>query len=190
MQKLYSSKTFQFFAIIIIASLCLLLDTLTQINFHKMELPKALPQYNAHGITGSVYNPNGKILYDLKALEAWEYPDDQRIFLKGLGINVFHESSNEITYSINSNNGWIDQVTSIGQLGESTVLKMYNSNPAQNVTIFGKDINLNMNNNVFSSNSDARGVQGKATVYTHGFSFDNNKHFLVLTSKVRVIYEE
>ena len=189
MQKLYSSRAFQFFAVIIIASLCLLLNTLTQIHFHKMVLPKTHPQYNAKGVTGSVYNKQGKILYSLQSKEAWEYPDDERIYLKDLVISLFSESSDEITYSVNSRDGWINQETKEGLLGESTVLKMYNSDPKQAVTIYGKNINLNMNTNVFSSNEDASASQGRGVVYTHGFKYDNKKHFLILTSKVRVVYE-
>lgn len=189
MQKLYSSKAFQFFAIIIIASLCLLFNTLTEIHFHKMVLLKTHPQYNAKGITGSEYNRQGKLLYNLQSREAFEYPDDERIYLKDLVINIFSESSDDITYTIKSNNGWVNQSTKEGLLGESTVLQMYNSDPKQVVTIYGKDINLNMNTNIFSSNEDAHALQGKGTVYTHGFKYDNKKHFLVLTSKVRVVYE-
>ncbi len=189
MQKLYSSKAFQFFAIIIIASLCLLLNTLTQINFHKMSLPKANPQYNVKGITGGVYNKQGKILYALKSQEALEYPDDERIYIKNLELNLFGESSNETTYSVTSKDAWINRETKVGLLGESVVLKMYNPDPKQVLTIYGKNINLDMNNNIFSSNEDAKGLQGNAIVYTHGFKYDNKKHFLVLTSKVRVVYE-
>jgi LPS export ABC transporter protein LptC len=190
MQKFYSSKAFQFFAIIIIASLCLLLNTLTQINFHKMALPKTHPQYNARGITGGVYSRSGKLLYNVQSKEAWEFPDDDRIFLKGLEINLFNESSDVINYSIKSDNGWINRITKVGQLGESTILQMSNPDPKQVITMYGKNINVNMDSNIFSSNEDAHAVQGRGTVYTHGFKYDNNKHFLVLNSKVRVIYEQ
>jgi lipopolysaccharide export system protein LptC len=190
MQKIYSSKAFQFFAVIIIASLCLLLNTLTQINFHKMSLPKTHPQYNVKGITGGVYNKQGKMLYALKSPEAFEYPDDERIYIKNLELNLFSESSNDITYSVTSNDAWINRETKVGLLGESSVLKMYNPDPKQVVTIYGKNINLDMNSNIFSSDEDAKALQGNGTVYTHGFKYDNKKHFLVLTSKVRVVYEQ
>ena len=189
MQKLYSSKGFQFFTVIIIASLCLLLNTLTQINFHKMSLPKAHPQYNIKGITGGVYNKQGKMLYTLKSPEAFEYPDDERIYIKKLELNLFSESSNDITYSVTSNDAWINRKTKVGLLGESSVLKMYNPDPKQVVTIYGKNINLDMNSNIFISDEDAKALQGNIIVYTHGFKYDNKKHFLVLNSKVRVVYE-
>jgi len=86
MNKLYSSKSFQFFAIIIIASLCLLLDTLTRINFNKIELPKNSPEYNAEGISGGVYNKSGKLLYSLKSKFAWQFPDDKKIYMKNLEL--------------------------------------------------------------------------------------------------------
>ncbi len=190
MHKLYSSKVFQFFAVAIIASLCLLLNTLTQINFHKMSLPKTHPQYNVKGISGGVYNKNGKILYALKGAEAFEYPDDERIYIKNLELNLFSESSNEITYSVTSNDAWINRENKIGLLGESAVLKMYNPDPKQVITIYSKNINLDINSNIFSSNEDAQAIQGNSMVYTHGFKYDNKTHFLVLTSKVRVIYEQ
>ncbi len=188
MHKFYSSKAFQFFAISIISSLCLLLNSLTTINFHKMELPRTHPQYNAKGISGGVYARSGKLLYQVQSNEAWEFPEDDRIFLKGLKINMYNESSNVVDYSISSANGWINHVTKIGQLGESTVLQMTNADPLKVVTMYGKNINLDMNKNTFSSNEDAYATQGKGKVYTHGFSYNNNTHFLTLTSKVRVIY--
>ena len=188
MQKLYSSKAFQFFAIMIISSLCLLLNSLTAINFHKMELPKTHPQYNARGINGGVYKKNGKLIYDVVSSEGWEFPDDDRIFLKGLKVKMYNESTDVVDYSISSDNGWINHITKVGQLGENTVMQMTNPDPKQVVTIYGKNINIDANKNMFSSSEDAHATQGQGVVYTHGFSYDNNKHFLVLTSKVRVIY--
>ena len=158
------------------------------INFRKMELPKTHPQYNAKGISGGVYNRSGKILYDVKSAEAWEFPDDDRIYLKSLKINIYNESSNMVDYSIASETGWINHITKIGQLGESTVAQITNPDPTQVITFYGKNINLDMDKNAFSSIEDAHAVQGKSVVYTHGFTYDNNKHFLVLTSKVRVVY--
>lgn len=190
MHKLYSSKAFQFFAIMIISSLCLLLNSLTTINFHKMELPKTHPQYNAKGISGSVYNQAGKILYNMQSVYAWEYPDDDKIYLTSLKIDMYNESSDLIAYDVTSKDGWINHITKIGHLGESTVVVVANPDPAQVVTMYTKDVDLNMDKNTFTSNAATRAIQGKSSVYSEGFSYDNAKHFLILNSKVRVIYDK
>lgn len=218
MHKFYSSKAFQFFAIAIISSLCLLLNSLTIINFHKMELPKTNPQYNAVGIDGSVYNTNGKLLYSMQAESAWEYPNDDKIYLKKLAIEMYDESKDWANYTMSSNSGWIDRVNKTGYLGESTIVTVSNSGGVGSISgnpragdhgaeksgteksgagdlesekvihIYSENINLNLEKNTFGSNAIAHVEQGKNSLYTQGFSYDNNKHFLILESKVRIVY--
>ena len=60
MNKYHSSKLFQISAIIIISGLCLILDTLTQIHYNKVTLPKNKPEYKASGVDGSVYDIGSK----------------------------------------------------------------------------------------------------------------------------------
>ena len=188
MHKYYSSKTFQFFAIVIISSLCVLLDTLTKINFSKMDLPKNHPQYNALGIEGSVYNKRGRLLYNLTSSEGWEYPDDEKIFLRSLKLNVYSESSDVVKYVVTSDDGWVNQSTKVGKLGDNTVATITDPDPAKTVVMYATAVDLDMDKQIFSSQAEAHATQGKSVIYTHGFSYDNNKQFLVLNSKVRVVY--
>jgi lipopolysaccharide export system protein LptC len=181
---------FQFFAIVIISTLCLLLDTLTRINFNKIELPKDRPEYNAQGVDGRVYDKAGKLLYNLVSEEAWEYPNDVRIFLKTFQINMYHENSDLVKYHITSDNGWINHITKVGELGNNTVVTIPNSNPNQTIRLYGRNISLDIDKGVFASNEDAKAIQGKSVVYSHGFTYDNKRKFLVLNSKVKVIYEK
>lgn len=188
MHKYYSSKTFQFFAIVIISALCLLLDTLTKINFNKIDLPKNHPQYNASGIDVSVYNKKGRLLYSLISDKGWEYPDDDKVFLRQLKLSMYSESSDVVKYTVTSDDGWVNRETKVGKLGANTVATMFDPDPQKNVVMYATDVNLDMAKQVFSSDQDAHATQGKSVIYTHGFSYDNVKQFLVLNSKVRVIY--
>jgi len=188
MNKFYNSRTFQFFAIVIISSLCLLLDQLTRINFNKIELPKNRPEYKALGVDGKVFSRSGKLKYNLVSEEAWEYPADERIFLRKLQLYLYDKNSDLVQYEIDSNDAWINQNTKIGLLGESSVITVENSDPNKVIRLYGRQINLDMDKNIFSSNNDAHATQGKSVVYTHGFNYDDNKQFLILNSKVRVIY--
>ncbi|MBP9742331.1 MAG: LPS export ABC transporter periplasmic protein LptC [Burkholderiales bacterium] len=188
MHKFYSSKAFQFFAIAIISSLCLLLNSLTIINFHKMELPKANPQYNATGIDGSVYEKSGKLLYNMQGESAWEYPDDSKIYLKNLRIDVYNKSKDLVDYSIKSNDGWIDHVEKIGYLGKNTVVTIANNDSQKTINLYSESINLNFDKNSFNSRANLHAVQGKSTLDTRGFSYDGVKQFLILESAVKVVY--
>lgn len=190
MHKFYNSRVFQFFAIIIISSLCLLLDNLTRINYNKIELPKNRPEYNAKNVDGRVYNKSGKLLYTLISDEAYEYPSDERIFLKNLKIDMFHESSDAIKYQISSDNGWINHTTKQGELGVNTVVTVTDPDPSKVIQMYGSDISLDLAKNIFTSSANTHATQGKSTLYTNGFSYDNNQKLLILNSKVRIIYDK
>ncbi len=190
MARHYSSKTFQFFAIIIISSLCVLLNSLTQINFNKINLPKNSPQYNAYGIDGSVYNKDGHLLFNLISNEGWEYPDDNNVFLHQLKLSMYNESSDQVKYIVTSDNGWINRITKVGKLGKNTLATITDTDPEKTVIMYAENVDLDLDKQVFSSESDAHATQGKNVVYTHGFSYDNKKQFLVLNSKVKVIYAQ
>jgi LPS export ABC transporter protein LptC len=188
MNKLYSSRSFQFFAIIIIASLCLLLDSLTKINFTKIELPKGSPEYNAKGVDGSVYNKSGKLLYNLKSDFAWQFPGDKRIYMKNLHIYMYSESSDVLTYEIVGDDGWINHSSKLGKLGKHAIITAYDKSPRKTIKIYGRDINLDMNTNLFVSKENVRATQESSVVTSHGFEYAHNLKFLTLKSKVRVIY--
>ncbi len=188
MNKFYSSRAFQFFAIIIIASLCLLLDSLTRITFTKIDLPKDSPEYHAKGVDGSVYNKTGKLLYNLKSEFAWQFPSDKRIYMKNLHVYMYNESSDALQYEIISDDGWINHSDKLGKLGKNSIVIAYESDPHKTIKIYGKDIDLDVNTNIFASNEDVRAVQEKNIVTSRGFNYDHNKKFLTLKSKARVIY--
>lgn len=166
----------------------MLLDTLTRIHFNKVDLPKNRPEYNAHGVDGLVFNKTGKRLYRLVSDEAWEYPSDERVFLKKLNLYVYSQSSDVVKYQINSDDGWVNHDTKLGLLGKNVVTTVNNSEPKKVITIYGNDINLNLDKNLFTSNDDVKAVQGQSVVTSHGFSYDSDKEFLTLNSKVRVTY--
>ncbi len=190
MSRLYTSKLFQFGAIVVVSSLCLLLNSLTEINFDGIELPKDRPEYNAKGVGVSVYNRSGKLLYDLSSETAWEYPSDDKVYLDNLSINMYNESSDILKYNVFSHNGWVIYNNKTGLLGESTVITVNDLDAKKIIRIYGKQINLNLNTNMATSSEDVKAVQNKTSVSAHGFSYDHDKKFLVLNSKVKVIYEK
>ena len=188
MNKFYSSRAFQFFAIIIIASLCLLLDTLTKISFTKIELPKNSPEYHAKGVDGSAYNKTGKLLYNLKSEIAWQFPGDKRIYMKNLHVYMYNESSDALQYEVVSDDGWVNHSDKLGYLGKNAIVTAYDSNPNKTVKIYGKNINLDINTNVFKSSEAVRATQEKSIVTSNGFNYDHKRKFLTLNSNARVIY--
>ena len=187
MHKFYSSNTFQLFAITIISSLCWLLNSLTVINFRKIDLIKSKPQYNAKNIIGNVYFKD-KLLYNIQSESVFEYPNDDKINLRELGIKVYNESANKISYTMISHDGWIDPIKQIGYLGESTVITIANFEPKQVIKFYTKSIDLDMHKNLFKSDEEILAVQNKSSVYAKGFIYQPSKQLLVLTSKVRVVY--
>ena len=190
MNKYYSSKVFQFCAIVIISTLCLVLDTLTRIHFNKVSLPRNRPEYKALGVNGSVFDKSGKLLYRLLSSEAWKYPDDERIFLKMPNIYFYSESSDIVKYHITGDDGWINHDSKIGELGKNVVAVISDPEPKKIITIYGSNVGLNLDKNFFSSANDVKAIQGKNIVTSQGFSYDGNKQFLILNSKVWVTYAQ
>lgn len=188
MQKIYSSRTFTAFAMVIMGGLCLTLDTLTRINFSKIELPKNAPEYNARGVSGSVHNRTGKLLYNLTSDTAWQFPEDKRIYMKMLGIKVYKDTSDDIKYDLTSNDGWINHTDKLGYLGHNTQLVVADKDPAKIIQVEGYAIDLDLNKNIFSSNEDVQARQAKSVLTGHGFSYDRERQFLEIKSKVRITY--
>lgn len=188
MHKFYSSRAFTAFAMVIMGVLCLLLDTLTRINFNKIELPKNSPEYNATGVDGGVYNLNGKLSYNLKSDTAWQFPEDKRIYMKMLDIKVYQESNDNVKYDLTSNDGWVNHTDKLGYLGQNTKLVVMDNDPHKIVYIYGRDVDLDLNKNIFKSKEDVKATQDKSVLTGHGFSYDKDRQFLEINSKVKITY--
>lgn len=188
MHKFYSSRVFTLFAMIIMGVLCLLLDTLTRINFNKIELPKNSPEYNAKGVDGSVYSKSGKLLYNLTGDTAWQFPEDKKIYMQDLEIKLYNESNDEVRYDLTSDDGWVNHTEKFGFLGSNTQMIIQDKDPAKVVTILGSSIDLDLNKNIFKSESDVKATQAKSVLTGHGFSYDRDKQFLIINSKVNITY--
>ena len=190
MHSLYSPRIFRFFTIIIMTTLCLLFNYLTQINFTRIELPKDKPEYNAKKAQANVYDKTGKLLYKMNSDTAWQYPKNDSLYMTNLNAIVYNESSDVMKYNLTSNDGWVNYNKKVGFLGQNAILIVNNPNPLQIIKIYGKNIDLNLNTNVFSSNEDVKAVQNNSVITGHGFIYEKNKEFLTINSKVRVIYNK
>ena len=189
MLKYSSPRWFRFFTIVIISSLCLLFDILTRVHFNKIELPKDQPEYKANMVEGKVYNnSSGKLLYKLFSDNAWEFPNDERIFMTRLKIYLYEDTSDNVEYFLTSENGWVNYHRQIGQFGLNTQLIINDKNPRKTITITGKNIDFDINQKIFSSNDDIKAIQDQKIVNAHGFSYDYGKQFLTLKSKVKINY--
>jgi LPS export ABC transporter protein LptC len=190
----HSPRVFRFFAIATMASLCLLFDILTRINFNRIELPKDQPEYNAVDVNARVYNKSGKLLYNLLSQTAWKYPNDERVFLTNPQLYMYNEQSDRMKYYLKSTTGWVNYTKKVGQLGAGTELTLKagdggsGQDTKKDIKVYGKNINFNIDKNLFQSNDDVRAVQDKNIVTARGFSYDYNKQFLTLNSKVRITY--
>ncbi|MCX8514914.1 MAG: LPS export ABC transporter periplasmic protein LptC [Burkholderiales bacterium] len=188
MNKFYSSKSFQFFSIVIISSLCVLLNSLTVINFHKIDIPRASPQYNATGINASVYSASGKLIYNLQSKSALEYPDQDKIYLQQLQIKVHDESSDAVEYYLNANSAWVNRITKDVFLQESVAITINNDNLSKAIHISGNNIKILANKNYIYSAESIIANQGKSSVFSKGFSYDGKQQMLLLESAVKIVY--
>ncbi len=162
---------------------------LTRVNFNFMELPKDSPAYLVRGADVKVYGSFGKLQYDLATESAWQFPNNEKVYLSNLSWNVYNESMETLKYMLSSDDGWFDRGKKVGFLGESTLLVVNDVESTQVIRIYGSEINVDVNTSLFTSKADARAEQNKSVIYTHGFSYDQQHKFLTLNSKVRVIYE-
>ena len=185
------SRTFQVFTIILLSILCILLNFLTKIKFDKTSLPLDKPEYNALGVDGRIYNNvTGKLQYKLISDKGWQYPSQNKINLQDFTIYTYYESSDKIQYQLSTHDGWVDNTKKLGFLGESTVLVVDNLDPLQIIHIYTSMVNINFNKNFLDSLLPVKATQNKSIVYATGFSYDKEKQFLILKSKVKVIYEK
>lgn len=202
--RYYSPRTFRFFTIIIMVVLCLILNTLTKINFNKIELPKNQPEYNATGAVGKIYNGNGQLIYQMMSGSAWKFPHDDRVYMQDIHAFMYTESTGAVKYEVNSNDGWINFNAQIGLLGKNSVLIVANKVPKQVITIYGSQVHIDLAKNYIYSSEDVKAVEDQKVVSGHGFTYDVKTQFLKLggaqsgavippgakpNARVKVIYE-
>jgi LPS export ABC transporter protein LptC len=173
--KYHSSKLFQFITLVVISSLCLLLDKLTKIHFSQANLPKNAPEYTAYGADGNVFNQSGKLLYRVVSDRAWKYPNDPKVYLQKVKIYFYAKKTDAIAYQISGDDGFIDEENKQGELGKNVVVTMNSDNLNAPITFYGNQVDIKV-------------VQAKSVVTAHGFSYDSEQQFLTLNSKVRVYY--
>lgn len=169
-------------------SLCLLLDTLTQINFNRIILPKNRPEYNAKGVTGKLYAKTGKLKYTLTSDSAWQYPNNDKVYAQNLHLFMYKESSDAVKYELLSNDGWIDHNKNFAYLGAGAHFILHDPDKGGDVNIYSSAVDLDMDKNLIRSHNDVRFMQGKNIITGHGFSYEHNREFLVINSKVKVVY--
>ena len=190
MHKIYSPRIFRTFTIVFMVSLCLLFNYLTQINFLRIELPKNHPEYNAKNAVGKIYNNRGELMYTLTSESAWQFPENNRLFMVQLHGIVYNESAGTIKYDLVSQDGWVNYEKKHGFLGKDSILIINNPAPSQIIKIYGDNINLDLNKNLFTSNENVKAVQNNSTITGHGFEYDQNRQFLTIKSNVNITYNQ
>lgn len=183
-----SSKIFNVFTAVILVVLCLLLNKLTQINFRRIELPKNKPEFSATGINAHIYTPAGKLLYLLAAESGTQFPESQVIYLQQIKLQAFSESNNNLTEQLTSKNGWVNNQTQLGFLGESVMVILNNPDPAQITYIYTKNVDLDGPHKLATSSAPVRAVQKNSVLTGVGFSLDYKRKFLKIESQVKVVY--
>lgn len=189
MNKYYSSRSFQFLAIIILSSLCILLNELTRIHFSQINFSKNLPEYKASGVNAKLYNKDGKLLYQLISDNAWKYPLDDKLNLQNFTIYIYDESKPTIKYNIKALNGWFNYTTKMGYLGESTLITVPGDSNKE-IKLYGSNISLDLNKNYFYSKDYTLVTQGLNSVSTIGFNYDHTRGLLNLKSNVNLNYKD
>lgn len=188
--KYQSSRLFNVLTVIILSALCVLLNALTKIDFHKLELPKNKPEYSATNFQANLYTPKGVLIYQVSAESGIQFPDSNRIVMQDLTLQTFNESTTQIAQQLTSKDGWLDNQSLLGFLGESVVITFFESVPAQNINVYTKNVNINGKTKFANSSAPIRAIQGKSILTGMGFSVDYDKKLLVIESNVKVIYDK
>lgn len=183
-----SSRLFNLLTIIVLSCLCLLLNQLTQIDFNYINLAKNRPEFSATGVNIELFDPKGLQLYKVRAENGIQYPSSTKILLKKLQITEYNKSTGILNRTLFADDGWIDSKTEQGFLGENTKLVITDPDPNRNSTIYTKNIAIDWQRRYLSSNAPVRVVQGKNVLTGVGFSFDYEKQFITINSKVKIIY--
>lgn len=186
--KYQSSRIFNVITVIVLTGLCLLLNSLTKINFHKLLLPTDKPEFSATGIDANMYASDGSRLYRLLAKNGSQFPESSKISLSYLTMQTFNESSGVLAQQLNSNDGWVDSKTTLGYLGESVVITSFDKDPVKVIQVYTKEVHINGKLKFASSSAPIRVTQGKNVITGMGFSLDYTKKFLTIESNVKVVY--
>jgi LPS export ABC transporter protein LptC len=190
MNRYYSSKFFQIITMVIISSMCILLDALTKIHFSHSILPTNEPEYTATGADGSVFAKNGKLLYRLTSDKAWQYPHDKKIYLKNVHVYFYNKTTDALDYQITGDDGWVNTETKTGMFGKNVIVIMSATSNEAETRFYGSMVNMDLDKNLFYSNENIKVVNQKSNVTAHGFSYTSDNQFLTLNSKVRVFYDK
>jgi LPS export ABC transporter protein LptC len=188
--KYQSSRLFNLLTVIILSLLCVLLNYLTRIDFHRLTLPKNKPEFASTGILANLFSKNGKLLYRAMAESGLQYPDSSKIILSNLNMQAFSESTELLQEKLTSNDGWLDTANSLGYLGESVVLTVSNVDPKYIINAYTKHVHLDAKRQFIYSSAPIRATRGKSTMTGIGFSVDYTKQLLTIESNVRIIYEK
>ncbi len=186
--KYQASRLFNFLTVIILSGLCLLLNSLTQIRFHRLELPKNKPEFSSTGITANMYNPKGNLLYKFEAESGIQFPDSNKIIIAKVNLEAFAESNGFLQEKLTSDDGWIDNASSLGYLGKNVVLTVNNLEPDKKIYVYTENVILDADKKTAVSSAPIRGTQGKSVITGNGFKVDYNTKILTLESNVKVIY--
>lgn len=186
--KYQSSKLFNLITAIILSVLCLLLEELTRINFHRMDLPKDKPVFSATGISASLYESNGHLLYNVYAESGNQFPDSSVIELHQITVKSYVESTGDLSQQLMSNDGWIDTKTSTAFLGESVEIMVMSKDPKQIIRAYTHDVNIDATTKKVVTSAPIRATQGQSVLTGVGVNLDYDKQFLTIESNVKVIY--
>lgn len=186
--KYQASRLFNLLTVVILCLLCVLLNDLTKINFHRLDLPRDKPEFSATGMRGNLYAPNGTLLYQFSAESGNQFPNSSKITLLKLSFTAYSESNASTSQQLTSANGWFDTKTSQGFLGESVEIIIANSQPQQVVRIYTHSIALDGIKRYAHSSAPIRATQGKSVLTGLGVSVDGIKQIITIESQVKIVY--
>ncbi len=184
----HSSKVFNVVTAVILTGLCLLLAQLTQINFHKLELPKDKPEFFATGVSASIYESNGEVLYHVVAESAVQFPDDEKISFFNMVFNAYDKQTNKLAQQLFSKDGWIDTESKSAFLGRDVKMLNISSLESRNITLTTHDVNIDTQHKLISTKSMIQANQGQSVLTGIGATFDYDRQFLTIESRVRITY--
>lgn len=185
MNKYYNAKLLQFTTILILSSLCIVLNYLTKFNLTSQTLPANIPQYNVNGINAVVYNKNGKLTYSFLATSGVSYTNNNKLYLTNLDFKSYFESSNLVEYHLTSDDGWVNR-DKVGFLGKNAQLFVF-SNPQNTTYISGTNIDIDLNANTIKS-KDKVLIQNNNKLEGTGFIYNIKTGFLQLLSNIQINY--
>lgn len=183
-----SSRLFNLLTVIILALLCVLLNYLTRIDFHRLELPKNKPEFSSTGIEANLYSKYGKLLYRALAESGLQYPDSSKVILYKLNMLAFSESTELLQEKLTSNDGWIDTASSLGYLGESVALTISNVDPKYIINAYTKHVHLDAKKQFIYSTEPILATRGKSIMTGNGFTVDYVKKIMTIESNVKIVY--